>query len=62
MDASVHGVRVGTEASTKLGDLVLFALRLPKDTVPAASALAAVRLTMGWVDGLVLKRASAVVM
>jgi hypothetical protein len=47
---------VGTEASIKPGDQVSLPLRLPNDTVPAAIALAPVRLTKGWVDGRALKR------
>jgi hypothetical protein len=41
---------VGTEASIKPGDQVSLTLRLPNDTVPAAIALAVVRLTKGLVD------------
>lgn len=55
LDTSLRGVRVGTEASNKPGDQALLTLRLPNDTVPAAIALAVVRLTKGLVDGLVLK-------
>ncbi len=56
VDPSLHGVRVGTEASIKPGDQALLTLRLPNDTVPAAIALAVVRLTKGLVDGLALQR------
>ena len=56
VDPSLHGVRVGPEASIKPGDQISLILRLPNDTVPAAIALAVVRLTKGLVDGLALKR------
>ncbi len=56
VDPSLHGVRVGTEASIKPGDQISLTLQLPNDTVPAAIALAVVRLTKGLVDGLALKR------
>ena len=56
VDPSLHGVRVGTEASIKPGDQISLTLQLPNDTVPAAIALAVVRLTKGVVAGLALKR------
>ena len=56
VDPSLHGVRVGPEASIKPGDQISLTLRLPNDTVSAAIALAVVRLTKGLVDGLALTR------
>lgn len=56
VDPSLHGVRVGTEASIKPGDQISLTLQFPNDTVLAAIALAVVRLTKGVVAGLALKR------
>jgi hypothetical protein len=56
LDTSLRSVRVGTEASIKLGDQSVLTFRLPNDTVPAAITLVVVRLTTGLVDRLVLKR------
>ncbi|MDH4086697.1 MAG: hypothetical protein OEV27_09075 [Nitrospira sp.] len=55
MDPSLHGVRVGPEASIKPGDQISLTLRLSNDTVPAVIALAVVRLTKCLVNGLASK-------
>ncbi len=55
VNPSLHGVRVGPEASIKPGDQISLTLRLSNDTVPATITLAVVRLTKGLVNGLAIK-------
>ncbi len=58
-DLSLRGIRVGTEADMKPGDVVELTLRLPKQLAPARISAATVQWTKDQIYGLAFSKISS---